>query len=256
MFISAFIALATCAAVPATWAQGLSTVMERTHLTFSISVACPAIPSLTSYTNTALPDPFTFAGGAKVVTTADWACRRAEISTLLQQDELGTMPPDPTSVTATFSGTTLTITVTDGGKSISFAPTITYPTTGTAPFPAIIAIGGISIPAPAGVAIINFNNDDMGAQNGQSSRGVGKFFTLYGSNASAGRFSPLLEIPGLIFTISGATLAWAWGVRRIMDALTKTSAARIDVTRVGVSGCSRNGKGALIAGQLILGIFL
>ncbi|KAJ7027524.1 hypothetical protein C8F04DRAFT_1266918 [Mycena alexandri] len=192
---------------------------------------CPTIPSLTSYSNTALPDPFTFAGGSKVITTADWACRSAEISTLLQMDELGTMPGTPQSVTASFSGSTLTITVTDGGKSISFAPTITYPSTGTAPFPAIIGIGGISIPSPAGVAIINFNNDDMGLQNDGSSRGQGKFFQLYGSNASA-----------------GAMMAWAWGVRRIMDALEKTPAARIDPTRVGVSGCSRNGKGALVAG--------
>ncbi|KAJ7466877.1 hypothetical protein FB451DRAFT_1483684 [Mycena latifolia] len=192
---------------------------------------CPTIPSLTSYSNTALPDPFTFAGGSKVVTTADWACRSAEISSLLQMDELGTMPGTPQSVTASFSGNTLTITVTDGGKSISFAPTITYPSTGTAPFPAIIGYNGISFPTPAGVALINFNNDDMAAQVDGTSRGKGKFFTLYGSNASA-----------------GAMMAWAWGVRRIMDALEKTPAARIDPTRVGVSGCSRNGKGALVAG--------
>ncbi|KAF8198342.1 hypothetical protein K438DRAFT_1759712 [Mycena galopus ATCC 62051] len=218
-----FFVVAACTIVPVAWAQ-----------------SCPTIPSLTSYSNTALPDPFTFAGGTKVVTTADWACRSAEISTLLQQDELGTMPGTPQSVTASFSGTTLTITVTDGGKSISFAPTITYPTTGTAPFPgktltgdpkAIIGIGGISFPAPAGVAIINFNNDDMALENDSTSRGVGKFFQLYGTNASA-----------------GAMMAWAWGVRRIMDALEKTSAARIDTTRVGVSGCSRDGKGALVAG--------
>jgi hypothetical protein len=47
---------------------------------------------------------------------------------------------------------------------MSFAVTITYPSTGTAPYPAIIAYGGGSIPAPAGVAMINFNNDDMAAQ--------------------------------------------------------------------------------------------
>ncbi|KAJ6625405.1 hypothetical protein B0H10DRAFT_641145 [Mycena sp. CBHHK59/15] len=131
------------------------------------------------------PDPFTFAGGAKVVTTDDWACRSAEISTLLQMNELGTMPGTPQSVTASFSGTTLSITVTDGGKSITFKPTITYPSTGTAPFPAIIGMGGISIPSPAGVAIINFDNEGMGAQDSASSRGQGLFFNLYGSNASA-----------------------------------------------------------------------
>ncbi|KAJ7281656.1 hypothetical protein C8J57DRAFT_1433512 [Mycena rebaudengoi] len=206
--------LLAASVIPAAWAQ-----------------SCPAIPSLTSYSNTALPDPFTFAGGAKVQTTADWACRAAEISTLLQMDELGAMPGDPTSVTASFSGTTLTITVTDGGKSITFSPTITYPTTGTAPFPAIIGIGGISIPRPAAVAVINFDNNDMGQQTDGSSRGKGKFFTLYGSGHSA-----------------GAMMAWAWGVRRIMDALEKTPAARINTARVGVSGCSRNGKGALVAG--------
>ncbi|KAF7291180.1 hypothetical protein MIND_01261300 [Mycena indigotica] len=193
--------------------------------------SCPTIPSLSSYNSATLQDPFTFASGAKVVTKADWACRQSEISTLLQQDELGAMPADPQSVTATFSGSTLSITVTDGGKTLTFAPTISFPSSGTAPFPAIIGIGGIAIPSPAGVAVINFNNDEMAAQVNGSSRGQGKFFQMYGTNHSA-----------------GAMMAWAWGVRRIMDALTKTSAARIDVTRVAVSGCSRNGKGALVAG--------
>ena len=60
--------------------------------------------------------------------------------------------------------------------------------------PAIITIGGASIPIPAGVAVINLNNDDIALQNDGSSRGQGKFFTLYGSGASAGAMS-----------------AWAWG---------------------------------------------
>ncbi|KAJ7659871.1 carbohydrate esterase family 15 protein, partial [Mycena rosella] len=198
---------------------------------------CPTIPSLTSFSSMSLPDPFTFAGGSKVVTMGDWACRRAEISTLLQNDELGTMPADPQSVTASFSGTTLSITVvvaSDGGKTMTFAPTITYPsgTASAAGWPAIIGMGGISIPTPAGVAIINFDNEGMANQDSNpASRGVGLFFNLYGSNASA-----------------GAMMAWAWAVRRIMDALEKTPAAKINTARVGVSGCSRNGKGALIAG--------
>ncbi|KAJ7115860.1 hypothetical protein C8R44DRAFT_739581 [Mycena epipterygia] len=216
MFPSAYslFVVAACVVLPV-WAQ-----------------TCPTIPSLTSFTSTSLPNPFVFANGSPVVTLSDWACRRAEISTLLQMDELGTMPADPQSITASFSGTTLSITVTDGGKSITFKPTITYPSTGTAPFPAIIGMGGISIPAPAGVAIINFDNEGMGAQDSNpASRGVGLFFQLYGSNASA-----------------GAMMAWAWGVRRIMDAIEATPAARINPARVGVSGCSRDGKGALVAG--------
>lgn len=196
--------------------------------------ACPAIPDLTSYNNTALPDPFTFANGNKVVTLEDWACRRAEISTLMQMDELGVLPDDPDLTVASFTGNTLTINVTDGGKSISFAPTITFPS-GRAPaagWPAIIGMGGISIPRPSSVAIINFNNEQMANQDSNpASRGVGLFFNLYGSDASA-----------------GAMIAWAWAVRRIMDALEMTPSAKINTARVGVSGCSRNGKGALVAG--------
>jgi len=166
------------------------------------------------------------------VTFEDWACRRAEISTLLQRDELGVLPGRPEHMTVNFSGNTLTINVTNGGNTISFAPTITYPASGTAPFPALIAMGGISFPSPAGVAIINFNNEQMANQDSSpASRGVGLFYNLYGQDASA-----------------GAMMAWAWAVRQIMDALEQTPATKINTARVGVSGCSRNGKGALVAG--------
>ena len=43
-------------------------------------------------------------------------------------------------------------------------------------------------------------------------------------------------------------MAWAWGVSRLIDALEQTPAAQIDPARLGVTGCSRNGKGALIVG--------
>lgn len=140
------------------------------------------------------------------------------------------MPPKPQSVTGTLSGNTLTISVSDNGKSISFTGSITYPS-GSGPFPAIIAYGGMSIPTPAGVAVVTFSNDDIAAQTDSSSRGKGKFYTLYGSGHSA-----------------GAMTAWAWAVSRIVDALETTANTKINVKRLGVTGCSRNGKGALVAG--------
>jgi len=140
------------------------------------------------------------------------------------------MPADPQSLTASLSGGQLTINVSDQGKSISFTVTIRTPS-GSGPFPAIIAYGGASIPIPSNVAVITFNNDDIAAQQSASSRGRGKFFTLYGANHSA-----------------GALMAWAWGVRRIIDALEITPAAKIDLSHIGVTGCSRNGKGAAVAG--------
>lgn len=82
------------------------------------------------------------------------------------------------------------------------------------------------------MATLTFNNDDVGAQESTSSRGKGKFFTLYGSSEA------------------GALTAWAWGVSRILDALEAVPDAKIDPKRVGVTGCSRNGKGAFVAGAL------
>ncbi|KAJ7733244.1 putative extracelular cellulose binding protein [Mycena maculata] len=213
----------------------LQAVLALCLLLPAVRAQCPAIPDLASYNNTALPDLFTFVDGhTKVLTLDDWACRRAEISTLMQINELGTLPddPPPEALDVSFSEDTLTITVTEGGKSITFAPTITYPTTGTGPFPAIIGMGGVSIPIPSGIAIINFDNEAMANQDSSpASRGVGLFFDLFGSDASA-----------------GAMMAWAWAVRRIMDALERTPAAKINLAKVGVSGCSRDGKGALVAG--------
>ncbi|KAF3935470.1 hypothetical protein ABW20_dc0109827 [Dactylellina cionopaga] len=196
--------------------------------------SCPALPgSIPLVSNSKLPDPFTFVSGTKVTTKDQFKCRQAEISAAMQQYELGTKPPKPSSVTASLSGNTLTINVSNGGTSISFTVTITPPSGGKAPYPAIIAYGGGSIPIPAGVAKITFNNDDIAAQNDGSSRGKGKFFTLYGSGHSA-----------------GALTAWAWGVSRIIDALAITPAANINTARIGVTGCSRNGKGAIVAGAL------
>ncbi|KAK5655683.1 hypothetical protein OQA88_5616 [Cercophora sp. LCS_1] len=195
---------------------------------------CPAVPGSISGSWSTLNDPFTFAGGAKVTSKADWECRQKEISQLLQRYELGTLPEKPT-VTSSLSGNTLTINVSANGKSISFSVTISNLPSGTGPHPAIINYGtyGASIPVPAGVATIGFNNDDIAAQQSGSSRGQGKFYTLYGSSHSA-----------------GALTAWAWGVSRIIDALEQQPGAGIDPKRLGVTGCSRNGKGAIVAGAL------
>ncbi|KAM0445283.1 hypothetical protein ACHAO4_009784 [Trichoderma viride] len=225
---------ATTAATTTTFATSTtktSTPVSGTQTTTS-AATCSALPaSISLKSNAKLNDLFTMFNGDKVTTKGQFACRQAEISQLVQRYELGTLPGRPATLTASFSGNTLTINCGDSGKSMSFSVTITYPSSGTAPYPAIIAYGGGSLPAPAGVAMINFNNDDMAAQVNTGSRGQGKFYTLYGSGHSA-----------------GAMTAWAWGVSRVIDALEQVTAARIDTTKIGVTGCSRNGKGALLAG--------
>src|SRR5262245_34435580 len=179
----------------------------------------PPMPSFASLpADVVLPDPFEFMNGTRVTTRSEWTCRRAEIATLAQEFEYGYKPNTPFSATTgSRNGNTLTVTVTDNGRTISFNCAITYPSSGVAPFPAIIGVGGSNLNNSAlssmGVAVINFPNNEIAQQNNQSSRGVGKFYDLYGSGHSA-----------------GALMAWAWGVSRLIDAIEKTPAANIDPT--------------------------
>ncbi|KAI0029670.1 hypothetical protein K488DRAFT_55849 [Vararia minispora EC-137] len=200
------------------------------------SSSCSTVPAtFPGFSNSKLPDPFTFANGSKVMTISDWECRRNEIFSFIQAYEAGYLPPKPPVVTGTFSGNTLTVTA--GGfantSSISFANTIKYPS-GTAPaagWPLLIALDGGSIPVPAGIAVLSYNEGNIAQQTDTTSRSKGLFYNLYGSGASA-----------------SAMTAWAWGVSRIIDALEVTPAAKIDVTKIAVTGCSRDGKGALTIG--------
>lgn len=179
-----------------------------------------------------LPDPFTFLNGDPVKTMSDWDCRAEQIRSLFMKYELGDKPAKPPILKSTFWNNTINITAGLTKKEkIEWSVPITYPTTGEAPYPAIIAYDGVSIPVPDGVAVITLNVDNIALQNDASSRGIGIFFDLYGANATA-----------------GALMAWAWATSRIIDALEDLPEANIDLDHIGVTGCSRNGKGAMVAG--------
>jgi hypothetical protein len=191
----------------------------------------PALADLPSIDD--LPDPFLSLDGTRITSADQWACRRVEIAAQAAAYELGDKPDKPASVTGSLSGNQLTVTASDGTKTVSFTAAITLPAGGDPPYPAMIGMGGIAIdPAglnAMGVATINFPNDDVAQQN--NVRSIGAFYDLYGKDHSA-----------------GAMMAWAWGISRLIDVLEQTPDAQIDPSRLGVTGCSRNGKGALIAG--------
>lgn len=197
--------------------------------------SCSPSTNIPSVSVSGLPDPFVFADGTRVTSKAQWTCRQEEILNAFEQYEIGDLPPPPTALTASISGGTISISVTvASGSKASFSVSISGASTAS-PGPAIIAYGSPSIPIPRGVATITFNNDNFAAQGGSGSRGQGLFYTLHGNSHSA-----------------GALTAWAWGVARIVDALEQLGAAKtgVDPARVGVTGCSRNGKGAFVAGAL------
>ncbi len=199
------------------------------------------IQSLPSYAqlthNKALPDPFTNIDGSRITTKKEWRCRRAEVSKQIQKYELGLKPSTSTTVSGHMKHDELLVTVKNNNLSISFQANITLPKTGLPPYPVIIGMGNSWLNNDAlsnqGVAIINFPNNVIADQINRQSRGKGKFYELYGSDHSA-----------------SAMTAWAWGVSRLIDALEKTPKAFIDTNRIGITGCSRNGKGAIVAGAL------
>jgi hypothetical protein len=86
-----------------------------------------------------------------------------------------------------------------------------------------------------GVAVIYYNNYDLGKEGtAEQSRGKpnpGKYYDIYGGNDPA-----------------GLLMAWAWGASRILDVLQKSGGSIIDITGIGVTGCSRLGKGAFTIG--------
>jgi len=61
------------------------------------------------------------------------------------------------------------------------------------------------------------------------------FYDLYGTNATA-----------------SSMMAWSWAISRMIDAIEMLSdtaqSLDIDTSKLGVTGCSRDGKGALVAG--------
>jgi hypothetical protein len=197
--------------------------------------AAPAMPGVAELKpEQRLPDPFTFADGRPVRSRADWQRRRAELAAQVQHYELGAKP-GPAPVQARMDGENLVVTVAHDGRTFSFPAKIQLPEGGKAPYPAIIGMGAVSLDNDElrrlGVALITFPNNLVAEQKDAGSRGKGGFYDLYGSDHTA-----------------GAMAAWSWGVSRLIDALERTPEARIDAARLGITGCSRNGKGAIVAG--------
>jgi hypothetical protein len=203
--------------------------------------------------NPEFPNPFVMGDGQAVTTKAQWACRHRELRNMFEKYETGPKTDAPAEVTGSVAdyvappvaegamapqgpapNSTLTVNISDGaGKTATFNVNITYPTTGSAPYPAMIGLNGGSLNrtrlAEQGVALINFQVNDVRPENDRS---AGAFTNFTGSQDT------------------GSLMAWAWGVSRVIDALEATPDANIKADRLGITGCSRLGKGALMVGAM------
>ncbi|MEU6859654.1 cellulose binding domain-containing protein [Glycomyces sp. NPDC046736] len=183
--------------------------------------------------NSLLPDPFTRIDGTRITSKDQWECRRAEIKELAERTIYGDKPAPPASVSGTVTSSQITVNVSDNGRTASFSATVQLPS-GTGPFPAVIVYGGFgadtSTILSTGTAVIDFNPASVGAEGTARNNKQGAFYTLYGATSS-----------------TGILMAQAWGVSRIIDVIEQSDGS-ILTSSTGVTGCSRYGKGAFVAG--------
>jgi len=203
---------------------------------------CPAstLPDVGALmTNAKLPDPFKKLDATRMTSKAEWRCRREEIKRQAEKFVYGTKPAKPESVTGTVSSTNITVKVSNGGKSTSFSAGVVLPGGGAGPYPAIVVLGGATFPPPLdasvvkgeGVAYINYDPYAVGKEGTPRNNKQGAFYDIYGSNSS-----------------TGLLLAWAWGVSRIIDVIAQSDGSVLKASAIGVTGCSRFGKGAFVIG--------
>lgn len=191
-----------------------------------------------STNNPNLPDPFTKIDGEGITTVSEWRCRRQEILRMAEEQIYGVKPPRPDSVTGTVSDNSITVDVSHQGNNTSFSAGVQLPPGGSPPYPAIIGLGGgfflgldANIVMGEGVAIIEYDPYAVGSEMASRANKQGAFYDIYGSDSE-----------------TGLLVAWSWGVSRIIDVIEDSGGDLFMVDGLGVTGCSRFGKGAFTIG--------
>ncbi|GAA3217500.1 cellulose binding domain-containing protein [Dactylosporangium siamense] len=195
----------------------------------------PALPDAGALpTNAKLPDPFKRLDGTRIATRSDWRCRREEVKKLAEKFVYGEKPAKPQSVTGTVSSTGVTVNVTHNGRSSSFSARVELPG-GSGPFPAVVVLGGFGADTAAikaaGAAVISYDPYAVGKEGTPRTNKQGAFYSIYGATSS-----------------TGLLMAWAWGVSRIIDVVAQSDGRILKADAMGVTGCSRFGKGAFVIG--------
>jgi hypothetical protein len=199
----------------------------------------------------AYPDPFHFANGNKVVTLADWANRRKEISYILQYYEYGLMPAidadtiDIAWVDSGVANTTITVTHKASGRTFSW--------TQNTSLSADLAIPANQNKHTLGLNLMNSSANFIGG-SGSFSTGTfqsesdptGPVHILYGINSAD---------PS---SLSG-NVAYAWGMSillTVIEGIDKDGNGEIgagesafrgyyDPNKVAITGYSRGGKATM-----------
>lgn len=197
--------------------------------------------------NKNIPDPFVFLDGTAVATAQDWGRRAQEISDEYQYCMYGVWRDgSDEEVSYTINDNTMTITVKrkSTGAQASFDTIITRADPEAAKkFPAgspvVVGMHGFiqeQVASAAGYAVIALNGFVSPIASDDTKR-EGAFYTLYPYGEATEEQT-------------GVLMAWSWGTSKVLDALEAGAAKElnIDPTASIVTGVSRYGKAALVAG--------
>ncbi len=216
-------------------------IMSFVLLISVVSLAAPLPPSLLS-ADDPIPDPLVMKDGTRVTTPAQWEARRAEMLKDILAIQFGHMPTETPEVKVVkvrerrmsrLNNTKARrATITTGpNQEVKITVNMMLPKEGKGPFPVIVKVGGghpdIDGVTKRGWAIATFDTGqlDPGSEGGDI---IGPAQAAY---------------PDLDW---GSLATWAWGASRVLDFLETQD--DIDTTRTIVTGHSRTGKAALLAG--------
>jgi hypothetical protein len=192
-----------------------------------------------------LPDPFLLNNGRRVSNQADWAKRREELRAMVLYYEYGHLAPAPTNLIGTelsakkveqLNATERQLLLSMGpDKKVEFHLILTIPA-GKGPFPVVVkgdlcwgrvAPSMIADAVRRGYITAEFDRTELAPDSTDRTKGV---FPAY---------------PDYDWTVLGA---WAWGFHRAVDYL--MTQGFVDPKHIAITGHSRGGKAALLAGAL------
>jgi len=193
--------------------------------------SCNATAGNTIPSTHMLPDPFAMHDGTRIASMSEWRCRRAEILEDLQKYEIGEKPdPSTCDVSASYSGSTLTVTVTTSAGSMKITSTVSGASPGS---PKCVVIGMNSNSSLiSGCIQVPFKHNDVVTYNSTSQNDG--FYKVYPDLWKVGDYA-----------------AWSWGISRLIDGIAQVADdIGADMTKIAVHGCSYAGKMALFGGAL------
>ena len=204
-----------------------------------------------------LANPFVFENGKPVKRSRQWEARREELKALFEDYQYGSLPPKPEQMDivageivindvlgVSIQDFVLDMHHGDGALKLHFRLHLPLDRVGRLPVFIQSGNGGGPPPPPSRFRRPEPTEPSVYTRHGYASA-VFRFNEMAADNRDTYRESGIYSLFGDDID-TGGLMAWAWGMHRVVDALLTMD--RIDPDRIAVTGHSRNGKAALIAG--------